>query len=249
MGRPLAHVRVVDFLGPVGVGKSTQICLLRKRLSDRGYRVASTFLKTGHLFSYLFLRLLARGTAGHEGPEVAPIRALVDLRPDLFRRLFRAWLVLDVVSVVVKSLFAVYLPVKSGYLVLVEEGIPATMADYFYLCDVLELPLEDSFVAIRLLAALHAGMGPVAIALLDADKSSLRSRSVERGGFIEREDYVLAQRELIPAISRALSRETFLELDTTSRSRSETSDFVEKWLVKILTTGGPYPHLTRDIAD
>jgi hypothetical protein len=128
---------------------------------------------------------------------------------------------------------------KSGFMVLVEEGIPATMADYMYLCNVLELPLEDVIAANRVLAALHARIGPVAIVLLDADRASLESRSFGRGSLIEREDYVSAQRELIPPISRALSGDLLLELDTTSKSRIETSKLVEQWLDRILRPGVP----------
>ena len=229
-------MKIVDFLGPVGVGKSTQVRLLKAKLNDKGYSVKSTFLKSGHLFSYLFLRMLARGTVGQGMPDVSPIRALIDQRPELYRRLFRPWLALDLFSVVAKSLFAVYLPMKSGLLVLVEEGIPATIADYLYLCDVLGVPREKSFAAVKLLAALHARMGPVAIVVLSADQAALSSRWAERGSSAEREDYVLAQRELLPTISRVLAGRLLLSLDTTSRSRTETSNLIEQWFAAIHTT-------------
>ena len=232
----MARVRIVDFLGPVGVGKSTQICLLKAKLIGQGDRVTSTFLKSGHLFSYFFLKELARGTVGQERPGVPPIGALIDERPNLYRRLFRTWLALDLFSVVMKSLFTIYLPAKSGFMVLVEEGIPATIADYLYLCAALEIPREKVFNAIKLLSALHATMGPAAIVVIDADPATLRSRSIQRGSFIERGDYPSAQRELLPAISRVLAGRFLFSLDTTSRSIKETSNLIEQWFATTCAT-------------
>jgi hypothetical protein len=231
----MARIRVVVFLGPVGVGKSTQVGLLRANLSDQGAMVTSTFLKSGHLFSYFLLRMLARGAVGEERRGMPPIGVLIDQRPSLYRRLFGTWLALDLLSVVIKFLFAIYLPMKSGFMVLVEEGIPATVADYLYLCSALELPREKVFTAINLLSALHARMGPKAIVVIDANPATLKSRSIQRGSFIEREDYVSAQRELLPIISRVLAGRFLLSLDTTSKSIRETSDLILKWLATIST--------------
>jgi len=238
-GNRSSPIRVVDFLGPAGVGKSTQIRLLEAKLNGSGYRASSTFIKTGHLFSFLLLRLLARGSAG--GDRSTPsIRVLMESRPELFRRLFGTWLAIDMMSVLTKYFLAVWLPVKADFRVLVEEGIPATIADYLYISQKLGLPADASHGAIGLLCAVHKRGAMTAIVYLDADQGTTRSRRIGRGGMYETDAYVREQSRLLPKVANALSGGALLYLETTSRSVEEISSLIEQWVLDRLR-GAPAP--------
>jgi hypothetical protein len=55
---------------------------------------------------------------------------LVEGKLNLFRRIFRLWLGLDLISITLKFLAGVYAPLKLGYTIPIEEYVPATISDY-----------------------------------------------------------------------------------------------------------------------
>jgi len=57
----IANNRLIAFLGPVGVGKPTQIRLLAEYLRSSGFRVKVTFLKVSHLWAYPLYKLVLMG--------------------------------------------------------------------------------------------------------------------------------------------------------------------------------------------
>jgi hypothetical protein len=112
-----------------------------------------SFLKTGHLFAFILETSLAKIVANKRN-DVFPIRALVEERPTLFRRIFRLWLGLDLISITLKFLACIYLPLKLGYTMLTEEYIPATISDYVYLSRIVEIPLRVNSFAVNYLLRL-----------------------------------------------------------------------------------------------
>jgi thymidylate kinase len=74
--------RLIAFLGPVGVGKSTQMRLLAEYLRSSGFRVQVTFLKVGHLWAYPLYKLALMGW--------------LVLRS---KYLFKLWMILNVFSI------------------------------------------------------------------------------------------------------------------------------------------------------
>jgi len=61
--------------------------------------------------------------------DVFPIRAL-EGKLNLFRRIFRLWLGLDLISITLKFFAGVYAPLKLGYTIPIEEYVPPTISDY-----------------------------------------------------------------------------------------------------------------------
>jgi hypothetical protein len=189
-----------------------------------------SFLKTGHLFAFILEISLAKIVA-NKRKDVFPIRALVEERPILFRRIFRLWLGLDLISITLKFLAGIYLPLKLGYIVLIEEYIPATISDYVYLSKIVNFPLNVNSFAINYLLKLMNSCGPTQIIFLDAKDDELKTRWKLRGCFDEREDYLQMQRTLLLQISRELSPNGLIYINTGTKTLMETQKLIMSHLL------------------
>jgi len=161
---------------------------------------------------------------------VFPIRALVEEKLSLFKKLFGLWLGLDLISVTMKFLVSIYVPLKLGYTVLVEEYIPATISDYIYLSKIIKFPLKVNSFAINYLLKLMSLCAPKQIVFLDAENTELIYRWKLRKSFYEREDYLLMQRAILTQISKRLSYE-FLYINTRSKTIEETHKLILNHLI------------------
>jgi thymidylate kinase len=216
--------QVIAFIGTVGSGKSTHMKLLYSKLKQKGLNTKVSFLKTGHLFAFVLESFLAKMLAGNR-KDVFPIRALVEEKPYIFKKIFRLWLDLDLISIVIKFLAEIYLPLKLGYIVLVEEYIPATISDYIYLSKIIDFPLKMNPFAIKFLLILMNLCNPTQIVFLDARDDILVSRWKMRESFNEREDYILMQRTLLLQLSKKLSCK-FLYINTGTKTIEKTHELI-----------------------
>jgi len=228
--RMLDKISIIAFAGTVGSGKSTQMKLLASELKRRGVKVKLSFLKTGHIIAYFLTIILAKMLVGKRG-DVYPIRALIEEKPHIFRRVFKLWLGLDIISISLKFLFSIYLPLKLGYTILVEEYIPATISDHLYLSKVTGAILRPSSFAITFLQKLMY-LGPAQIIFLDAEDIELKHRWIQRKSFNERDDYIKFQRTMLLSISRRLSLNKLLYVNTYGQSVKETHQQIMKQLIE-----------------
>ena len=142
---------IVTFIGPVGVGKSTQMGLARDFLETKGFRVVVTFIKSSHALTYLIEKPLFALGIYEKVVYGGNIRTY--LRRDLFRRLLPLWCFLDVVSIAAKFMLTVYIPLTIGYTVFVEEGLAMTLLTYnrifpfFFETSPQKLPVVTSLLA------------------------------------------------------------------------------------------------------
>jgi hypothetical protein len=226
----MSQPRVIAFIGTVGSGKSTHMKLLYSKLKRKGLKTKMSFLKTGHLFAFILEILLVRIVASKRR-DGFPIRALVEERPILFRRIFMLWFSLDLISIILKFLASIYLPLKLGYTILIEEYIPATISDYVYLSKIVNFPLRVNSFAINYLLKLMNLCGPTQIIFLDAKNDELRIRWNLRGSFDEKEDYLQMQRTLLLQISRRLSSMNFIYIDTGAKTLVETQKLIMNQLL------------------
>jgi len=226
----MSRSRVIAFTGTVGSGKSTHMKLLCSKLKRKGLKTRVSFLKTGHLFAFILEISLARIVASKR-KDVFPIRALVEERPILFRRIFRLWLSLDLISITLKFLVSVYIPLKLGYTILIEEYIPAIISDYVYLSRIVNCPLKVNSFAINYLLRLMKLCNHTQMIFLDAGNDELKSRWRLRGSFDEREDYLHMQRTLLLHISRALSSSELIYVNTSSKTLAETQELIMRRLL------------------
>jgi hypothetical protein len=217
--------QVIVFVGTVGAGKSTHARLLCLKLKRKGLKTKVSSLKTGHLFAFILEIFLAKIIASKR-KDAFPIRILVEERPNLFRRIFRLWLSLDLVSITIKFLASIYLPLKLGYVLLVEEFTPATISDYIYLSRIINFPLKMNSFVVNYLVRLINLCSPTQIIFLDAKNDELKIRWKLRGSFDEREDYLHMQRTLLLQISRKLSTIKLIYVNTGSKTLTESQEII-----------------------
>ena len=187
---------IVAFIGPVGVGKSTQMRLLKHRLESKNVKVVCTFIKSNHVFSFFLSRFLiflgSKEIGSYPGGLV-----IVYPRRAILRALFPLLCVLDAASIAIKFLFRVQIPFLFGSTVLVEEGLLMTLFTYevFYPRFFNTRPRMLPFVP-RLLgwtmARNHKNI------VLDAEDEELRLRRKQRSQRQnELDEYVAEQRKWI----------------------------------------------------
>lgn len=215
----MSQPRIIVFVGPVGSGKSTQIKLSASALKVNGLRVKTTFIKTGHIFAYLLETVLAKMLVGGR-KDAYPIRALIEDKPHMFKRLFKLWLTLDVLSISIRFILTVYLPLKMRRIVIVEEYFSATIADYIYLARVLDLPFKTVSHAVRFMQRLLQLSGPIQTIFLDAPSVVLEKRWSQRSSLNEKTDYLQMQRTLLLSASKLSS--SFLYVETGNKTIGET---------------------------
>lgn len=124
-----SYACIITVIGPVGVGKSTQMRLMRNYLRSKKIRVSSTFIKSSHALTYIIEKpLMLFGVYEAAPSEEGIIR--IYLRRDVFARLLPLWCLLDALSIATKFFFSVYIPFKLGFTVLIEEGLTMTLLTY-----------------------------------------------------------------------------------------------------------------------
>jgi thymidylate kinase len=213
--------RAIIFIGTVGSGKSTHMRLLYSKLKQKRLRTKLSALKSNELLASILVILLTKIVASKR-KDVFPIRALIEERPTLFRKILRLWLALDIISITLKFLISIYLPLRLGYIVLVEECIPATISDYIYLSRFVNFPLKMNSFTINYLLRLMNLCRPTQIIFLDAKDDELRIRWKLRKSFGEKEDYLQMQRTLLLQISKKLSSLNFIYINTETKALEET---------------------------
>jgi thymidylate kinase len=213
--------RAIIFIGTVGSGKSTHMRLLYSKLKQKRLRTKMSALKSNELLASILVILLTKIVASKR-KDVFPIRALIEERPTLFRKILRLWLALDIISITLKFLISIYLPLRLGYIVLVEEYIPATISDYIYLSRFIKFPLKMNSFTINYLLRLMNLCWPAQIIFLDAKDDELKKRWKLRKSFDEKEDYLQMQRTLLLQISKKLSSLNFIYINTETKALEET---------------------------
>jgi len=120
---------IITIIGPVGVGKSTQINLLIAYLRSRNVKVISTFIKNTHGLAYILSRLLIE-LGAYEKVSFSDGSSYKYPRKEIMKKLFSLWCFLDMFSIAVKFFFTIYLPFFFGFTSLVEEGLMMTQLTY-----------------------------------------------------------------------------------------------------------------------
>jgi len=187
-------------MGPVGVGKSTHMRLLGNYFESQNARVVWSFIKSGHMLSYILRKaLIAFGAC--EKVMYPDGLARVYPRRDIVRRLFRLWCFLDAFSIVVKFFFSIYIPYKLGFTLLIEEGLSMTLFTYcksfphFFDTEPKDLKLFSSLLGWIQSKSHHVNI------VLDANADELSRRRRYRS-FRQDEllDYISMQKKWIEAM-------------------------------------------------
>ncbi len=211
----------------VGAGKSTQIRLLANALRCQNLSVQVSFIKTGHVFAYLLeyflVKLLVR-----ERSDLYLVGALIEARPGLFKRLFKLWLTLDIFSISIRFLLTVYIPIKRHRIVIVEEYLYASIADYIYIVKKLGLSLKTLYPAANFLLRLFKLSGNVQTIFLNANNVELAKRWDKRFSLKEKIEYLQMQHYVLLPLS--MLSPSFLYLETDKRNISATHEYIMHYL-------------------
>jgi thymidylate kinase len=199
--------RLIVFLGPVGVGKSTIIRGLTQELRARGFRTYTTFIKAFHGPAYTLwvstVRLL--GLNGKYAPWFVIPRSG---RVNLARTLMTLSIYLDAFFLIPLKLALIRVLRYIGYYVISEEYLNSTIFDYIY--SVIDMSIQDKFVTIPLnvLSSLLNKYPPDITIVLKADLPELRHRWVMRGYGDPQLRYVLLQNAFLDKLDCALYVDT-----------------------------------------
>jgi len=220
-----AYPQVIAFVGPVGVGKSTQMRLLAYKLRSKELRVKTSFLLSGHLFSYLLLIILAKILCKGRRKNASAMRTLLDENLVSFKKLFRLWLVVDTISTCLKFLFSIFIPVKFGKIVLVEDYIPSTITHYWYYCQCLKLPVSSVNFSAKLMLRLMSCFSTWII-FQDANTEVLKSRWRVRGSPPEKDDYIRIRREILLLLLQKIQPGRLIYVKTDNSSAREVHKLI-----------------------
>ena len=115
-----SRAKIITFIGPVGVGKSTQMRLIQNRFRSCGVRTITTYLKSSHALAYILTKFL-KGIGAYEEVKYADGFRIYPRR-DIMKRLFPLYCFLDAMSVAVKFLLTICVPYALDFVILLEEG-------------------------------------------------------------------------------------------------------------------------------
>jgi hypothetical protein len=206
--------------------------LLQCELERKNQKTKVTFLKRGHYIVKVVEALLARlFTSGRK--DLHPVARLVEERPYILRKLFKLWVGLDVICIYAKFLLNIYIPFKSGFVVIVEEYVPATLADYIYLAKAIEQSPKDLTWASKMLLRLLPLCKPTVAIYLDAGDKSLSSRWFKRRSFPERSSYVEMQRTLLLPLLNSMMQGRILIINTSEKTIEETGILIYNCLLDL----------------
>jgi len=199
--------RLIVFLGPVGVGKSTIIRGLTQELRAREFKTYTTFIKAFHGPAYTLWVLTARllGLNGKYAPWFVIPRSG---RVNLARTLMTLSIYLDAFFLIPLKLALIRVLRYIGYYVISEEYLNSTIFDYIY--SVIDMSIQDKFVTIPLnvLSSLLNKYPPDITIVLKADLPELRHRWVMRGYGDPQLRYVLLQNAFLDKLDCALYVDT-----------------------------------------
>jgi thymidylate kinase len=199
MIRKIRNGRLIVFLGPVGVGKSTIISRLVQELKTRKIKVFTIFIKAFHGSSYILWTFVARIlgfkniTKKHYAPWFSiPRSGCINLA----RVLIIISLYFDTFLSIPLKLMLIKLLKYAGYFVLSEEYIHSTLLEYIY--SFIDLKMEGMLrklilVPMKLLSVLLNRYPPDVTVILLADISELRHRWFIRGHGEPQLRYVISQ--------------------------------------------------------
>ena len=223
MSKTIRKPLIITFIGPVGVGKTTQMKLLKQYFEKRNAKTVVTYIKSAHGLSYLLLALI-RVLRGRQDQTTSENRNRIELT----RRIDPLWHLTETLSISTKFLFTVYLPFKLGYNVLMEEGVLMSIENYRRFrpkllgLDSKELPFLNTLLRWTQ-SQNHLDI------ILDAREVEAKNRRLSRSfRRIESNEYVDLQRKVMSSIKGP----NVLYIDTSKRSAESVHKMITNHIEK-----------------
>jgi len=184
--------KLIVFLGPVGVGKSTIIRGLAQVLKTRGFRVFTIFIKAFHGPVYVLWILTVKllGLGSRYAPWfIVPKSGRINLA----KMLIMVSIYLDAFFSIPLKLIVTRILRHAGYYILSEEYIQSTLFDYIFTFINFNIKSKHINIPMKVLYSLLSKYPPDITIVLIADLSELMHRWMIRGYGDPQPRYVLLQ--------------------------------------------------------
>lgn len=216
---------IVTFIGPVGVGKSTQIRMLKEYFMINNKKTIESYIKSVHGLTYVLNILIEKITNIATNDDILQKNSL---KRRVYVHITPVWIITETISIIGKFFFSVYIPYQLGYNVLLEEGLFMSIENYSifrpYFLGV--KPIKIPYLDLLLRWTNNHNHLDIVI---DADNIEIdkrrKSRTFRR---FETEDYIRLQRV---SLSK-LNGPNILRIDTSHKSMSEVHTIVIRSLLK-----------------
>jgi hypothetical protein len=200
--RLVSKLSEIAFIGPAGVGKRTQILLLKDYLHQRGYKVSHRYVKSFHS---RFLGYIGR-LAGRGGDSTT-----IDL---LFaKRLMRFLSIVDLFMVLGTYLYTVKFSQMLGKLVLTEESLLGTITEFMDAERKRFISRSTESRILKFILRIIKNQKPLVIAMT-ADLATLHDRMRRRGYRHEKDPFLMFQIEAVREVSQLIDKRCLIFLET-----------------------------------
>lgn len=217
---------VISFIGPDGAGKTTQRSLIKRYLNVKGVKTSNAWISSHQTLTYLIRRITKKFVKEKffYNPKIGrkvylPFLPLTELGRKI-------WTGLEVFSLLIVLIVQVKIPKLLGYTILLERGIPSTLADLKYALG--SFPLT-SLTGKFLLKLIYED---TLFIFLDSNYQNISRR---RGNRKEPYRYIKVQRETYEKLAK---RYDFFKVYTPEFSKTETFKSIKNHLTD--REGGNY---------
>jgi len=215
--------KLIVFLGPVGVGKSTVIKGLAYVLKARGFRTYRIFIKAFHGPAYILWVLIVKLLGLSDNSKYSPWLLMQRSgRIVLTRKLLILSTYLDAFISIPLKLIMIRVLRRFGYYVLSEEYLQSTLLDHIFTAINLGMKVNSIilFIPVSVEYALLNKYSPDLTIVLMTNIHELKRRWVIRGYGEPQLRYVLLQYAFFNKLNNAV------HIDTTGMGIKETLDKV-----------------------
>jgi DNA polymerase III delta prime subunit len=234
MNKDTHNPMIITFIGPVGVGKTTQMTLLKRYFEKKNKKTLKTYIKSTHGLSYLlviFFRKLgiSKKITGTDG--IVRYQTPITFQ----KRITKLWNLTETISLLGKFFLTVYLPFTFGYNVLIEEGLWMSYAHYrefrpYFLGVKPKQPLLLSLLIRWVISKKHLDL------VLDAKEPEIierrKNRTFRRN---ESKKFIELQRK---AFSN-MKGNSFLQINTSGKSISSVNKIIVSKIEELTSATNP----------
>jgi thymidylate kinase len=224
----------VYFLGPNGVGKSTQIKLLIDWLKGRKVKTKIAYVQCNHLPVLILEGFIIR--LGRSSSYVYPDGTrLTNPSAEIMQKIKYFWFCLQFLSIVFLSFVRVYLPLLLGYTVVAERYVLDSVSDLYWFSR--HLKVNQRFFSSLVKVLLYLVPENTVIVHLDAPYDVLRVRYGERGSVVQPREYVDVHHEFSWRLPEAVRKGNVrtVHFDSSVDGISEISDTIKEMLMTVQT--------------
>ena len=203
--------RLLIFYGQTGVGKSTQIRLLARRLEKRGLKVRCARVKPYYPLTRLLLKYCGKTDPSIRRWISHAACNLCASHASLFKSTIAIDSAINILTLLIASIFKVHIFLRLKHVVIVEEYLLETVTDYRYACENRYLNLRLGLVLVNLLLRFIPRDSIEVI--LASNCSSLEDRGIKRRSSSENSEYLATQQVIMEFCKKNMNNSIYIDTD------------------------------------